>query len=51
MSSRRGLFHVRELKDIGQSMSGVDNGLPGLGPPTAADSMFADPNAAQVEQT
>jgi hypothetical protein len=44
----RGLLHLREPKDIGRSISGVDNGLHGLGPPTAADSMFADPNAAQM---
>ena len=34
----RGLLHLREPKDVGRSISCVDNGLHGLGPPTAAYS-------------
>ena len=37
-----GLLHLREPKDVGRSISCVDNGLHGFGL-TAADSMLADP--------
>src|SRR5215211_608823 len=38
-----GRLHLGEPKDVGRSISGVDNGLHGLGPPTAADLMLANP--------